>query len=172
MLPVLSQLFGISIDELFGMSSPHALTSEPLEISWPDDNTIRIAVFSGKKLLTATEEQEKITVKLENEPENVVCYCNLECEIINGAASANGNLSCGNYIGENASAGGHLSCLNINGCASAGADLKCDSINGPAAAGTTLKCGGDINGSASAGATLCCGGDGTTPPSRMFPSAR
>ena len=102
MLPVLSQLFGISMDELFGMSSPHALTSEPLEISWPDDNTIRIAVFSGKKLLTATEEQEKITVKLENEPENVVCYCNLECEIINGAASANGNLSCGNYIGENA----------------------------------------------------------------------
>ena len=35
MLPILSQLFGISMDELFGMSSPHALTSEPLEISWP-----------------------------------------------------------------------------------------------------------------------------------------
>lgn len=56
LLPVIAEVFGISIDELFG-TSPH---TEPVfelvdSVPWEDDRTIRFAVFHGKKLLQQSD---------------------------------------------------------------------------------------------------------------------
>ena len=56
LLPVIAEVFGISIDELFG-KAPH---TEPVfelvdSVPWEDDRTIRFAVFHGKKLLQQSD---------------------------------------------------------------------------------------------------------------------
>ena len=75
MLPVLSQLFGVSVDDLFGIPAQDSLLSVPFSTPWPDDFILRIAVFSGKKLIKATEELKKATLLLTNDPDNVICRC-------------------------------------------------------------------------------------------------
>ena len=56
LLPVIAEVFNISIDELFG-KTPH---TEPVfelvdSAPWEDDRKIRFAVFHGKKLLQQSD---------------------------------------------------------------------------------------------------------------------
>ena len=56
LLPVIADVFHISVDELFG----RAVKTEPLfdlvdSLPWDDDGNIRCVVFHGKKLLHQTE---------------------------------------------------------------------------------------------------------------------
>ena len=55
LLPELSGILGISIDELFGKR----IEKEPVyeivdEAPWPDDEKLRVAVYSGRKLVRQT----------------------------------------------------------------------------------------------------------------------
>lgn len=56
LLPVIAEVFDISIDELFGRK----INTEPVfslvdTMPWEDDNKIRFAVFQGKKLFNQSE---------------------------------------------------------------------------------------------------------------------
>lgn len=56
LLPAISEIFNISIDELFGK----APVTEPVfelvgDVPWDDDRKIRFAVFHGKKLMHHSE---------------------------------------------------------------------------------------------------------------------
>lgn len=52
LLPELAKIFGITIDELFGIVCPkEAVYSLVSNVPWPDDGRIRIAVYDGRKLL-------------------------------------------------------------------------------------------------------------------------
>ncbi len=56
LLPVIAEVFHISVDELFGRK----INTEPVfslvdNVPWEDDNKIRIAVFQGKKLFSQSE---------------------------------------------------------------------------------------------------------------------
>ncbi len=56
LLPLLSETFNISIDELFGKT----ITTEPVfnlvdSVPWEDDGKIRFAVFHGKKLMNSSD---------------------------------------------------------------------------------------------------------------------
>ncbi len=56
MLPLIADVFHISIDELFGRK----LQTEPVfdlvdSVAWDDDGKIRFAVFHGKKLMHQSE---------------------------------------------------------------------------------------------------------------------
>ena len=56
LLPVIAEVFHISVDELFGIK----INTEPVfslvdNVPWEDDNRIRFAVFQGKKLFNHSE---------------------------------------------------------------------------------------------------------------------
>lgn len=56
LLPVIAEVFDISIDELFGRK----INTEPVfslvdNVPWEDDGKIRFAVFQGKKLFNHSE---------------------------------------------------------------------------------------------------------------------
>lgn len=56
LLPVIADVFHISVDELFGRK----INTEPVfslvdNVPWEDDNKIRFAVFQGKKLFSQSE---------------------------------------------------------------------------------------------------------------------
>ena len=58
LLPLIADVFHISIDELFG----RRLQTEPVfdlvdSVPWEDDGKIRIAVFHGKKLMHQSENE-------------------------------------------------------------------------------------------------------------------
>ena len=58
LLPEIAEIFGISIDELFGKK----IETEPVfdliaNLPWNDDKTIRIAVFQGQKLMQHSEHE-------------------------------------------------------------------------------------------------------------------
>ncbi len=52
LLPVLAQLFRISLDELFGLPCPAEIVYELVaDLPWEDDGKLRFAVYEGRKLL-------------------------------------------------------------------------------------------------------------------------
>ena len=58
LLPVIAEVFHISVDELFGRK----INTEPVfslvdNVPWEDDNRIRFAVFQGKKLFNQSESE-------------------------------------------------------------------------------------------------------------------
>ncbi len=58
LLPVIAEIFDISIDELFGRK----VNTEPVfslveNVPWDDDNKIRFAVFQGKKLFNQSKNE-------------------------------------------------------------------------------------------------------------------
>ena len=55
LLPELSGILGISIDELFGKRIEREPVYELVDkVPWPDDGKLRVAVYSGRKLVRQT----------------------------------------------------------------------------------------------------------------------
>ncbi len=49
-LPVMAEIFGVSIDELFVKTEPNDARKYIEELPWEDDGKLRIAVFYGKHM--------------------------------------------------------------------------------------------------------------------------
>ena len=85
LLPELSRIFGITIDELFGIICPkEAVYSLVANVPWPDDGRIRVAVYDGRKLLeqSATDIVEGVNVidvQFHGHPFNISGVCKLVC---------------------------------------------------------------------------------------------
>lgn len=163
LLPMLADIFEISIDELFGRKnekeSHYDLCSE---LPWNDDNTIRVFRTLGKKILESTDENGWINVSF---PKNcnektrqyfkvevmgnlncdasingdVVCHKNIECNDINGAVQCGNNVACGKSISGDVSCGDNVVCgKNIEGDVDCGGKVECREIKG------NVECQGDI----------------------------
>ncbi len=52
LLPVIADVFGISIDELFVAPGPETTLDRIEGLPWDDDDRIRIAVFEGQRICT------------------------------------------------------------------------------------------------------------------------
>ena len=171
MIPMLAELFEVSIDTLFGVNTG----SFSGTTDWEDDNVIRGVVYRGKKILSCNDDLSKFTFTVEGDAVNVEAGCNVNCNSVEGDVDAGGNVSCGNIegdvdagggvscgnIGGDADAGGSITCGNIEGDADAGGSIHCESVSGDANAGGEIKCS-SIGGDASAGSIIECssiGGD-------------
>ncbi len=52
LLPELAKLFGITMDELFGLPCPAEIVYDLVaDVPWEDDGKVRVAVYAGRKLL-------------------------------------------------------------------------------------------------------------------------
>lgn len=116
LLPMLADIFEISIDELFGRKNEKELHYDLCsELPWKDDNVIRVFGTLGKKILQSADENEIINITFPKDcyktdgrffkveimgnmncdasiNGDVVCQGNIECNQINGNVECEGNI--------------------------------------------------------------------------------
>lgn len=174
LLPELSVIFGVSLDELFGIPprerqqetavSPvtegeherlDSSDEEGLLIPWGDDQKLRAVLFKGRQLVrTYSGEEKEFSFEYTGEALHVESFCSITCGPVQGNASAGDYMECGN-VGGSANAGNYMKCGSVDGDASAGNYMECGDVGGDATAGSNLHCG-KIGGRASAGGGIHC----------------
>lgn len=168
LLPGIADIFGITLDELFGREAPKAepvaLVPAAPELPWADDGTLRIAAYRGHTYLADFPERQRITFEYKGAALNVECALNLACNDVYGTIHANGNVTCDDVHGDihakgnvttddvegNVEAGGNVTCDSVDGDISARGNVFCDEVEGDVSAGGNVVCD-EISGSACAG---------------------
>lgn len=159
LIPLLADIFGITIDELFGKEPPKTEYPSvlPINVDWENDNTIRVVVAQGKRILKTDEWEKPIEIRFpQNCNETTRQYFKVEifgsvfCDAsINGDVVSHGEIKC-NEINGDIQCTGNVSCNgdingDIHGCCG---NVSCDAdINGDiyGCAGS-ISCQGDMNG--------------------------
>ena len=183
MLPRLAEVFGISMDELFGREIPVRETVQGLP--WEDDDAFRIVLYQGRNLLRKSKNAMQYTFTYQGPVRDIYCDLNMECGSIAGSVTAGGYVDCedvgGNVIAESyvecgnvggnveaggytecqdvaghVSAGGYVECDAVAGNVNAGGYAECDAVEGSVCAGSYIECD-DVGGSVSAGSYVECG---------------
>ena len=165
LLPKIADIFGITIDELFGREKPQAVPVESMELApapvveakdlpWPDDGTLRVVLYAGHTYIANCPEQERITFEYEGPALNIECAVNLSCNDVAGDARANGNITCDGVAG-NIHAGGDVTCDDVAGNISAAGSVTSDTVEGNVSAGGHVTCD-EVEGSVYAGGNVIC----------------
>ena len=202
-IKALAQLFGVSIDALFGLEllpdktekvladaddaiektendfaasdEKHMVKEErdnafaeeyPSEdaylkaASWADDDTLRVVMYRGQKLLSFEEVKtgllaRKVQLEYHGEALNVSSCCDVTCGKVSGNVYAEGDVNCDAVYGS-VSAGGDD---GIGASVEAGGDVNCDDVGGDIRCGGYVDCG-SVVGSVSAGGDVDCGSVG------------
>ena len=174
-LPLLAELFGVSIDELFGFGSPAEEPEEQAlppvepefaaparELPWPDDDSFYAVLYHGHRLIgsqaedrRALQAQQRFCFQYEGPAQDVNSVFDLEIEgEVYGNACAGGDLHCGN-VGGGVEADGDVSCDSVGGAVNAGGDVSCDSVGGAVNAGGDVTCDA-VYGNINAGGGVKC----------------
>ena len=174
MLPLLADVFEVSIDELFGRESPareepraaekkeeERAAPEGVTLPWPDDeNMLHVVLFAGHKLIGADEKGERlysrkqIEFQYEGPALNIWSDFNVSCGEVQGSVTAEGDVHCDD-VGGDVQAGGDAACGDVAGHVNAGGDVQCGDVEGNLNAGGDVVCG-DIEGSVTAGGDVAC----------------
>lgn len=131
LLPRLAELFGCSIDALFGRQIPSAEATYPLP--WEDDGVLRAVLFAGRQLILGHPAGERIEFQYEGPALNVHSQFNITCDSVGADVHAGGSVTCDSVYG-NISAGGNVTCDEIFGNVQAGGDVRCDHLDSSAPA--------------------------------------
>lgn len=174
LLPKIADIFGISLDELFGREMPRRELAA-VEPAWPDDNVLRVAVYVGSRLVCGGRAEPGSEYAYNGDVAGVLSHVTVSCGDVQGDVygdiSVTGSLNCGNVegdvdagktvncgnVGGDVSAGSAVSCGNVGGDVDAGAHVGCGNVGGDVDAGTDVKCG-DVGGDVDAGGKVECGG--------------
>ena len=159
-LPLLADLFGVSIDELFGRA-PVREVPAPLpapsgvQLPWPEDeNCLYAVLFSGHRLIGSSDVKDlapareirfeyegpalnvssAFTVNCDAVQGNVVAGASVNCDAVYGSVEASGSVTCDD-VACDVKAGGNVTCDDVVGNVSAGGNVTCDSIEGDVRAG-------------------------------------
>jgi len=152
LLPLLADIFGVTIDELFGRKGP-SLETAP-DLPWSDDDTLHIAVFHGRTYIGRSEACGEMSFLYEGPALNIDCALNLHCGAVSGNATAGGNVDCEDVYGSVQSAGS-ITCDQVYGNVNAGGNVTCDDVNGNIHAGGSITCD-VVEGDAKAGGNITC----------------
>ena len=145
LLPKIVDIFGISIDELFGRPAPKAKKAESLQLPWADDETVRAVVFVGRRLIDGHPAAKEMTFEYEGPALNVDSAFSVSCGDVEGNIYAGSTVNCGDVDG-NIVAGGNVNCGDIAGNLKAGGNVNCGDVAGDVNAGGLTSCG-DVAGS-------------------------
>ncbi len=169
-LPQIADLFGITLDALFGREQEAAPTGAVTgDLPWEDDGCLRAVSFLGRKLIEYRQipdhSLQKVELKFTGSVQDIHSAFSVSCteSTIHGDVTAGDGVNCGNIDG-NVTAGDGVNCGNVGGDVTAGDGVNCGNVGGGVTAGDSVRCG-DIQGDASAGYELHCdgniGGDAT-----------
>ena len=170
-LPLIADLFSVSIDSLFGRETV-ALTEvqeEPKQSGpdypWPDDNCLYAVLFRGHNYIGSGNvdghQKKRIEFCYEGPAINIHSDFSVTCQgDVEGDIKAGGSVDCGE-VGKGVTAGGSVNCDSVVGDISAGGSVTCDTVSGNVSAGGSVTCD-DVGGSVIAGSNVTCdsvGGD-------------
>lgn len=179
-LPALADVFGITIDALFGREAaipvPEPAAPVIQELPWEDDNTLHAVCFVGHQLvdhaqilpesgnlaqLNYSGNTDSITSAFSvsctdcTVSGNVNAGDSVACGNVEGNVQAGDSIACAGYIGGSVTAGDSIRCAEIQGDAKAGDDIHCANILGHANAGGDISCA-DVAGNVTANGDVTC----------------
>ncbi len=153
LLPVIADVFGITIDALFGREKPE---QHRQELPWKDDGMLHIVVYVGHTLTGAvSKKNQECTFNYEGPARDIYCNCNLSCCDVEGSVQAGGNVEC-NDVGGAVTADGYVECNDVGGPVKAGGYVECDDVDGSVSAGSYVECG-DVSGNLASASYVECG---------------
>ena len=141
LLPKIADIFGISIDALFGRSTPQ---TQGFSLPWENDYTLRAVLFVGHQYVGEHPVQKEILFCYEGPALNVASAFCVRCGDVDGNISAGSAVNCGDVDGS-IHAGGNVNCGDVDGPVKAGGNVSCGDIAGDLTAGGKVNCG-DIGG--------------------------
>lgn len=173
-LPLLADLFSVSIDALFDRApaETEALSvpgdaiepagPEACDLPWLDDDSFYAVLYHGHTLIDSQAEnpralraQQSFRFEYEGPAQNVFSIFDVEIDgPVSGDVEAGGDVNC-DSVGGGVCAEGDVNCDSVGGAVNAGGDVSCDEVCGNIRAGGDVSCG-DVTGSVSAGGDLNC----------------
>ncbi len=173
-LPLLADIFGVTVDALFGREPEKqeenevlAAAEEPqgrsdgIELPWPDDkDTLYVVLFAGDKLIGHSGgehlfSKKQVSFQYEGPALNIVSDFAVTVEgTVDGGVTAGGDVQC-DVVGGDVRAEGDVTCDAVGGSVNAGGDVTCDTVAGQVSAGGDVSCD-DVYGNVSAGGDVSC----------------
>ena len=158
-LPLLADIFGISLDDLFGRET-HTTPTLIHGLPWADDENLRVVLYHGHKLLKHSDQAGEFVFRYEGPVTDLICDVNVVCGAVGGNVDAGQGVNCGD-VGGDVDAGQGVNCGDVDGNVDAGGSVQCGNVGGNVDAGTTVACV-DVGGDVDAGVDVACcdvGGD-------------
>ena len=138
LLPQLADLFGITIDELFGREAPKAEPA-PAQLSWPDDGVLRVMLYAGHTHIGSSHPiAGSVHFCYEGPAMNIHSELTVNCDDVMGNVTAGGSISCDDVYGD-VVAQGSVSCDDVKGGIRAAGNVTCDCAEGD------IHAGGNVN---------------------------
>lgn len=151
LLPKIADLFGITIDALFGRET---IEAHKAELPWPDDGTLRVVLYAGHTHVGHSHPKaQEISFCYEGPALNISSELSINCDAVSGNATAGGDVNCDDVYGS-VTAEGSVTCDEVYGSVHAGGNVTCDEVDGDINAGGNVTCdcaegdiraGGNVN---------------------------
>ena len=155
LLPLLADLFGITIDELFGREPKAVSFPAQPPFPWPDDGVLRVLLYAGHtRVYGPVEGADEIHFCYEGPALNIESAVSVYCDDVMGNVTAGGSVNCDDVYGS-VSAQGSVNCDDVKGDIRAGGNVACDCAEGDVHAGGNVQvdeASGDIH----AGGSVYC----------------
>ena len=171
-LPLLADLFSVSIDRLFGREAiAHDETCDRLrgceesraasgatqELPWEDDGKFHVVLYHGHELIGAGAAGQKTFVfEYEGPAQDIESAVSVTVQgDVEGSVSAGESVSCGDVAGT-VDAGAEVNCGDVGGDVVAAGNVSCGDVSGSVRARGSVDAG-DIVRSVEAGGSVDCG---------------
>ena len=155
LLPRIADLFGITIDELFGREPKAVSFPAQPPFPWPDDGVLRVLLYAGHtRIYGPVEGADEIHFCYEGPALNIESAVSVYCDDVMGNVTAGQSVNCDDVYGS-ISAQGSVNCDDVKGDIRAGGNVTCDCAEGNIHAGGNVQvdeASGDIH----AGGSVYC----------------
>ena len=155
LLPRIADLFGITIDELFGREPKAVDFPAQPPFPWLDDGVLRVLLYAGHtRVYGPVEGADEIHFCYEGPALNIESAVSVYCDDVMGNVTAGGSVNCDDVYGS-VSAQGSVNCDDVKGDIRAGGNVTCDCAEGDIHAGGNVQvdeASGDIH----AGGSVYC----------------
>ena len=152
LLPALADIFGITLDELFGRE-PKALATRTA-LALPDDGVLRVVLYLGNRRISSHTAADEIHFRYEGPALNIESAVSIYCDDVMGNVTAGENVTCDDVYGS-ISAQGSVTCDDVQGEIRAGGSVTCDCAEGNIHAGGNVTCD-EASGEIRAGGNVYC----------------
>ena len=155
LLPLLADLFGITIDELFGREPKAVDFPAQPPFPWPDDGVLRVLLYAGHtRVYGPVEGADEIHFCYEGPALNIESAVSVYCDDVMGNVTAGHSVNCDDVYGS-ISAQGSVTCDDVKGDIRAGGNVTCDCAEGDVHAGGNVQVD-EASGEIHAGGSVYC----------------
>ena len=155
LLPRIADLFGITIDELFGREPKAVSFPAQPPFPWPDDGVLRVLLYAGHtRVYGPVEGADEIHFCYEGPALNIESAVSVYCDDVMGNVTAGGSVNCDDVYGS-ISAQGSVTCDDVKGDIRSGGNVTCDCAEGDVHAGGNVQVD-EASGEIHAGGSVYC----------------